>query len=223
MIKLKQLLESHGTRLPDPSLGQYILENKVVSMTDWLYHGSPLEGLKSIIINGVWGTEHGEVAEYDTLSTSLNSEVLVLFSEGEGETGIQFEVKNANIVVLDDILTYLVTQLPGSGFDAEVDDEEEFERFCERFNVPTDNWKGTPYLPYNYLSSLGVDGFMFDYVYQRWSGGMSAGIRDESEIAFIGKKGLNKLNESISGIYVYGQEYTPEQKTEALEDIEGRL
>jgi hypothetical protein len=100
MIKLKQLFDSHGTRLPDPSLGQYILENKVVSMTDWLYHGSPLEGLKSIIINGVWGTEHGEVAEYDTLSTSLNSEVLVLFSEGEGETGEKEEGKDREICAL---------------------------------------------------------------------------------------------------------------------------
>jgi len=222
MIKLKHLLESHGKNLPDPSLAQYIRQNKVVSISDWVYHGTPYDGLKEILINGVYGTEHGEVAEHDAFSTSLNSEMLRMFSEGAGDTGLQFQVKNAQVVVLDDILTYLVTQLPGSGMSAEVDDEEVFAEFCRKFKIPTDNWKNTPYLPYNYLSSLGVDAFMYDYVYSRWSRGMSADVRDESEIAFIGK-GLGKLNKSVTGIWVDGHEYEPEEKAEALRDIEGKL
>lgn len=222
MIKLNRLLESHGKQLPSPKLASFILKNYVVDLSDWLYHGSPYEGMKEMLTSGIYGTQHGEVAEYDAFSTSLNSEAIAMFSEGNGETGFQFKVEGAKIVVLDDILTYLVTQLPGSGMSAEVDDEERFQRFCRAFKIPTDNWKHTPYLPYNYISSLGVDGFMYDYVYQRWSRGMSASVRDESEIAFIGK-GLEKLNKSVTGIWVDGHEYKPEEKVEALRDIEARL
>jgi hypothetical protein len=175
-----------------------------------------------MLTNGICGTGHGEVAEYDAFSTSLNSEMLAMFSDGDGETGLQFKVKNAKIVVLDDILTYLVTQLPGSGMTVEIDDEERFEKFVRAFKIPTDNWKKTPYLPYNYLSSLGVDAFMYDYVYKRWSKGHSTPMRDESEICFIGK-GFDLLNKSVTGIYVNGNKYELPEKEEALRDIEARL
>lgn len=222
MIKLKRLLESNGRQLPDPSLGQYILQNRVVSVSDYLYHGTPLEGLKEMLTNGIYGTEHGEVAEHDGFSTSVNSEMLSMFSEGAGDTGLSFKVQNAKVVVLDEILTYLVTQLPGSGMSAEIDDEAAFQAFVTRYKIPTDNWKHTPYLPYNYLSSLGVDAFMYDYVWKRMDMGMSPSVRDESEICFIGK-GLELLNKNVHGIWVDGREYEPNEKVEALADIEARL
>lgn len=222
MVRLKRLLESHGEQLPSPKLASFILKNYVVEINDWLYHGSPYEGMKEMLTSGIYGTEHSEVAEYDAFSTSFNSEVITMFSEGDGETGFQFKVQGIKVVVLDDILTYLVTQLPGSGMSAEIDDEERFQKFCRAFKIPTDNWKNTPYLPYNYLSSLGVDAWMYDYVYKRWSRGMSAGVRDESEVCFIGD-GINKLNKMISGIYIDGKEYEPSQKFEALADLESRI
>lgn len=222
MIKLKSLLkEEHAKGQPDPLLGAFILQNKVITLSDWLYHGSPYEGLKSMLVDGISGTEHGEVAEYDTISTSVNSEVLNYFSEGEGTTGLQFEVKNAKVVVLDNILTYLVTQLPGSGFSAEIDNEDEFKEFCRKFKIPTDNWKHTPYLPYGYLSSLGVDAFMFDYVWNNYQRGHMP-FRDESEVCFIGNKGMSVLNKSMTGIWVDGTEYDVSRKAEALQDLEGR-
>jgi hypothetical protein len=221
-IKLKSLLESHGKSMPSPELGTWILENQTVTISDWLYHGTPMVGLRDMLVNGIYGTEHGEVAEHDTLSTSINSEMLSMFSERDGTTGLQFKVQNAKIVVLDDILTYLVTQLPGSGISAEIDDEENFEKFCEEFNIPADNWMRTPYLPYNYLSSLGVDGFMYDYVYNSLNRGTTMGHRDESEIAFAGN-GLKKLNDSVDSIWIDGNEYDISDKAEALKELESRL
>jgi hypothetical protein len=226
-IKLKSLIKKVGWGSPDPSLKTYLLENKVVSLSEWLYHGSPYEGLKDMLINGIRGTEHGEVAEHDAFSTSLNSEMLAMFSEGSGETGFQFAVKNAKVIVLDDIMTYLVTQLPGSGMSAEVDDENIFAEFCKRFKIPTGgrttiSYKKTPYLPYGYLSSLGVDAFMYDYVWLRIKRGLSPDIRDESEVCFI-ERGISKLNRWISGIYIDGHEYKPEEKNLALRDLEERV
>ena len=126
MIKLKSLIkETNPTNHPDSSLDSYLLQTRVVIISDWLYHGSPYEGLIEILKHGIGGTEHGEVAEHDTLSTSVNSEVLDYFSEGEGTTGLQFKVENAKVIVLDNILTYLTTQLPGSGMSVEIDNEEE--------------------------------------------------------------------------------------------------
>lgn len=222
IINLKQLLESSEKQLPSPKLASFINKHYVIDFSDWVYHGTPLTGLKEMLTNGIYGTGHGEVAEYDAFSTSLNSEMLAMFSDGDGETGLQFKVKNAKIVVLDDILTYLVTQLPGSGMTVEIDDEERFNKFVRAFKIPTDNWKKTPYLPYNYLSSLGVDAFMYDYVYKRWSKGHSTPMRDESEICFIGK-GFDLLNKSVTNIYVNGNEYEPSEKEEALRHIEACL
>jgi hypothetical protein len=223
MIKLRSLIrEDNHKSMPDSSLANYILQNKVVTISDWLYHGSPYEGLQSMLVKGIWGVEHREVAEYDTISTSINSEVLDYFSEKEGTTGLQFKIDNAKVVVLDEILIYLVTQLPGSGFDAQIEDEVKFEDFCEKFHIPSDNRKGTPYLPYNYLSSLGVDAFTFDYVWNNYKRGRMP-FRDESEFCFIGKQGMELLNRTISDIWVDGIEFDLSHKKEALLAIQRKI
>jgi hypothetical protein len=222
MIKLTNLLEARGSSRPDPSLVTWLHENRVVSVSDWLYHGTPLEGLKNMIIHGIHGDQHGEVSEYNAFSTSFNSEVLHYFSDGEVTTGLQFKVENAKVLVLDEIMTYLVTQLAGSGMDAEITDEEAFEKFVKTFKVPSDNWKQSYYLPYDYITSIGVDAFMYDYVWKRWDKGMSPSHQDESEICFVGK-GFELLNKSVSGIWVYDHEYELSEKEEALRDIEARI
>ena len=225
MIKLKPLVEmnKYGDQ-PSPLLKKYLLENKVVEITEYLYHGSPFDGLVQMLVRGIGGQEHGEVAEYESFSTSLNSEILHYFSEGDGETGLQFKVDNAKVIVLDDIMTFLVTQLPGSGMSAEVDDEQKFEEFCQRFNIPVGSHRHGPYLPYGYLSSLGVDAFVYDYTWaylQRYSGyrGASA-ARDEHEICFIGK-GIPKLDKLITTIYVDGEEF--DKKLPALRAIKKKM
>ncbi len=221
-IKLKTLIsESAGWEGPQPSplLGKYILKNMTQKMSEWLYHGTPYDGLLSMLEGGIFGMEHGEVSEHDTLSTSLNSEVLRLFSEGCGETGLQFKVENISVIVLDDMLLKLVTELAGSGFDAQVDDEEKFEEFCQKFEVPAR--RGDYYLPYDYLSSLGVDAFTFDYVWKRWDQGHGAPHNnDEFEICFIGK-GVEKLNGLVSEIYVDGESY--DNKNLAIQAIKEKL
>ena len=214
MIKLRPLTEwnKYGDQ-PSPLLKKYLLENKVGELTEYVYHGSPFEGLVDMLVHGFNGQEHGEVAEYETISTSLNSEVLHFFSEGNGETGLQFHVKNAKVIILDDIMTYLVTQEPASGFDAEVA-EEKLEDFVTQFDIPVGGSYHGPYLPYGYLSSLGVDAFAYDYTWKYWSnrdgsrGDSEA--RNEYEVCFIGK-GIKMLETSITSIYVDGKEF--EQKT----------
>jgi len=228
MINLKSLLKEsgHAKEMPSPALKDWLLANRVESLSQWVYHGTPYDGLKSMMTEGVWGTEHGEVAEYDAFSTSPNSEVISMFSDGDGETGLQFKVKDAKVIVLDEILTYLVTQLPGSGISAEIEDEEAFAKFCEMFKIPTGNWKHTPYLPYGYLSSLGVDAFVYDYTWKylnRFGGNRgAAGSRDEHEICFIGN-GIQKLNGWIETIYVDGEEFNVEEKEMALRAIAEKI
>ena len=225
MIKLMPLTEmnKYGDQ-PSPLLKKYLLENKVGELTEYVYHGSPFEGLIDMLVRGISGTEHGEVAEYESLSTSLNSEMLFHFSEGNGETGLQFKVKNAKVVILDEIMTYLVTQYPGSGMDAEITDEPKFEAFCQQFDIPIGTHRHVPCLPYGYLSSLGVDAFAFDYTWKYWSdfGGSrgSSAARDEHEICFIGK-GIQTLQNSISLIYVDGEEFN--KKLPALRAIKKKM
>ena len=220
MIKLKQLIfETRHDARPNKSLDLYILQNCRHNFSGTVYHGSPREGVREMLTQTIYGTEHGELAEYETLSTSVNSEVLYLFSDGHGRTGLQFEVKNINLIVLDQFLSKLMGELPGSGMDFEVDDEAAFEQFCIKHQVPRGAWgRNEFYLPYNYLSSLGVDAMTYDYVWRRIDHGMPPSPRDESEIAFIGR-GIKKLNNSIDTIWIDGQTYGIKEKEDALADI----
>ena len=222
MIKLRKILNEHfSNQRPDPSLDAFLKENKVHKFTGYLYHGSPMEGLKGMLTSKIWGQEHGEIAEYSTFSTSANSEILHFFSEGEGETGLSFHVKDANILVLDDIIHFLAGQLSGAGTTSDVD-EEELKQFCERYKVAHNKGWGIAnyFLPYDYISSLGVDGFVFDYTWQRLRKGMVQMPRnDESEICFVGD-GIDRLNNEIFSIWVDGQEFEPTQKAEAIKAID---
>lgn len=218
MIKLKSLLKE-SLKGPDKSLGEFLLAHKTVSFSDWVYHGTPLVGLKEMLVNGISGMEHGEMAESSTFSTSVNSEIIHYFSEGDGETGLQFQVKNVKLLIVEDIVHKLMIELAGSGMDVEVD-EQEFEQFCRQYNIPVGH-RGEPYLPYGYLSSLGIDAFMFDYAWQRLKRG-NIPHNDESEVCFVGK-GIDLLNQSIETIYVKGTDYEIKDKALALQDIESKL
>lgn len=203
---------------PDASLDEMIRSEKMVSFTGITYHGTSLVGLDGMIRHGIYGQQHGEIAEYDAFSTSLNSNVFSFFSEGDGETGLTFNIQQANIVVLDDILTYLLTSLPGSGIDADVD-EEKLELFVEKYLIPSKDWGShNAYLPYDYLSSIGADGFVYDYtwkIFLRNSGNLG---NDESEICFIGNY-INRLNSMIEYITIKGSDYETSEKLVALEKM----
>lgn len=222
MIKLKTILnEIDKEDMVDPRLKPYLLKNHTQLFSGELYHGTPLDGLKEMLTRGIYGTQHGEVAEEETLSTSVNPDVLQLFSDMNGYTGLIFDVKNFCLLVLDDVLSYFATRLPGSGLTIEVD-EKELRKFLLKFKLPLDRFEHEPHFPYNYIASLGVDGFVYEYTWDRIKGGYSGGDRDESEIAIVGNS-IQKLNESIVTIYVEGTEYEISQKAEVLADIEARL
>jgi hypothetical protein len=216
MIRLRNIVESVEGHLPSPKFAAYLLKKHVVTLSEeWLYHGTPKAGLKRMLTDGIYGTQHGEIAEYDTFSTSFNSEVISMFSDGDGETGLQFHVKDISVLVMDDVLAYLATQAPGSGLDLEVDPEK-LAKYAKAFKLPLDRFSKTPSIPYGYLSSLGVDAVMFDYVWKRYQRGHAADLRDESEVCFIGK-GIDKLNHCITDIYVEGTSF--DNKEEALQAI----
>lgn len=215
MIKLTSLIRENYIDYPNPELRTYIYENYVRPISGDVYHGTPPYGLLSILKDGIFGTQHGEVAEYESFSTSLNEGIMQYFSEGHGITGVSFKVSDVKCVILDDILQKLVQELPGSGLDVDVD-EEEFDNFCERFNIPSA--RGNFYLPYDYLSGIGLDAFMYEYVWDSLRSGELA-HNDESELCFIGK-GINKLESSIYGIYVDGEYYDPDDEQEKLAALE---
>lgn len=220
MIKLTKLI-NEGSRdiRPSPELDKMLIRTKVHPFSGYVFHGSPLDGLKSILTSRIIGVEHGEIAEYDTFSTSVNDEVLRLFSDGNGYTGLSFDVKNARLLIVDDILHKLLIVLPGSGMDVDVDPTE-LEKFAIQYKLPMD--RGEFYLPYDYISSLGVDGFVFDYTWKRIEAGHSMRLRDEHEICFVGR-GIDKLNNEISEIYVNDESFDANQKAEAIEAIEKEL
>lgn len=222
MIKLKKLMrldEALHNKMPDPSLAKYLLSEKVVSFGDYLYHGTPVEGLRSMLVDGISGTQHGEIAEYESFSTSINSEVLHLFSEGDGTTGLGFKVHGIKLLILDDIMHYLLINLPGSGMDIDVD-KNDLETFCEQYGIPV-NVRG-PYLPYGYLSSLGVDAFIYKYTWDRSNHGYTGGDNDESEVCFIGK-GISNLDHMIYQIYINEEEFEPSDKKAAIKYIDENL
>jgi transposase len=135
-----------------------------------------------------------------------------------GTTGLSFKLNDVKIIILDDILTYLVTRLPGSGMSVDVD-EQQLEEYCERFNIPVGGYSRGPYLPYNYLTSLGVDAFVYEYVWNSLRGHRNLQHNDEAEIGFIGR-GIEKLNRAIYTIYLDGNEYEPEEKQTVLQELE---
>lgn len=221
MIKLRQLLiEATNSKRPDKSLDDFLLATKVHKFTGRVYHGSPVVGLKEMLLHGIGGSQHGEVAEYDAFSTSINAEVLGIFSEADGISGLEFYVDNARILVADDIIHHLMIQLAGSGMEVDVDNEV-LRAFCEKYNVPFGKGWGKDefYLPYNYVSSLGVDGFAYDYTWKALKNPNSLDNRDEHEICFVGN-GNNKLNQRITTIYVDGAEYDISEKEDALAAID---
>lgn len=218
MIKLKQILfEEIYSQRPNKSLDLYLLKNRLQKFDGTLYHGSPMEGLKQIILNGINGTEHGEIAEYSTFSTSINDQVLRLFSDGDGVTGVQFDVSGINLIVIDDFIHKLMIELQGSGMEVDVN-EKEFIAFCKQYQVPQ-NSRGEYYLPYGYLTSLGVDAFIFDYTWKKIKNGHGASHNDESEIAFVGD-GIKKLNNMVDCLWVDGSTYDINEKQQALEAID---
>lgn len=220
-MKLKRLLiEINHKQLPDKSLGHFLLNHKVHPFSGTLYHGSPMEGLKEMLSAEIYGQEHNEIAEYESFSTSINPDVLRLFSEGHGNTGLEFNVKNVKLLVIDDMLHHLLIALPGSGMEIEVG-EEEMENFARQYNIPYSDHYGY-YLPYNYVSSLGVDGFVFEYTWKKISSGHWGGDRDENEIGFVGN-GISTLQKSIDAIHVEGESFSINEKSEALIAIQEHL
>jgi hypothetical protein len=215
----KHLNESIEKPWDSSKLKSHLIKNRVYNYSGTLYHGTPYDGLLSILKNGIWGTEHGELSERETLSTSPNENVIRLFSESNDGTGLCLRVKNKKILVLDDILAHLATRESGSGIEFDFD-ENEYDLFCDEYDIPSDN--RDHYLPYNFFSSIGsIDAITYEYTWKLIQRGKNfSNSNDESEICFIGNPSLDKLNKDISEIYIDYDPYDISEKSEAIKRLE---
>lgn len=213
----QHLTESTQPVWDSSKLISYLMENKVNSYSGILYHGTPKDGLLSMLKEGLWGTQHGEISEYNTLSTSINENVLNLFADHDKGTGVEFTVKDKKILVLDEILSHLATRSGGSGIEFDFD-EDEYEEFCREYSIPKNN--RDYYLPYNFFSDMGtVDCIVYDYTWKMIHGRGYQGGNDETEICFVGN-GIDKINKDITGIYIDWDEYDITEKQEAINRLE---
>jgi hypothetical protein len=197
------------------SFKKYLIDEWVYNISGTVYHGSPACGLESILTEGIYGKEHGEVSEYNTFSTSFNAEVLRMFSDGDGYMGVSFNVKNAKILVMNDLIAELATAEVGSGLSFD-NDEEEMNELVDEYDIPK-NRRGNHSLPFGYISDLGVDGFMYEYVHKKMLFG-SFDTRDESELCFLGN-GIARLDKIMESIIIENDEYNPKDPSERMEAL----
>lgn len=224
MQTARSIIDEAFTReQPSPALADY-LRSAAKTWSGTVYHGTPVRGLHAMLANGIYGTQHGELAENDTLSTSLNDNVLSMFSEGDGTTGLDFSVNGIKLLVLDPMLTRLAIERGGSGMIQSLEDEDfgadEFNEFCERYQI-LPKYHGEYAFPYDYLSGIGIDAVVYEYTWDRNERG-SGFDRDESEICFLAG-GIEKLNHCIDTIYVCGKPYEASDRASAIADMEERM
>lgn len=198
-----------------PSLAEFLHKTAVKSYSGVLYHGSPKGGLRAMLTDGIHGTGHGELSEYETFSTSPNDAVLGLFGSGNG---VEFEVSNIRVLVIDDFLADLCTRESSMEFE---NDADALEAFCERFQIEK-NRRGEYALPHGYLSSLEVDAVCYAYAWKMIEKQRHNAGRDECEICFLGD-GIAKLDGLLSGAIVDDDPFwsydNPEWKEKALAAI----
>ena len=201
-------------RWDSSKLEQYIQDNCIEKYSGFLYHGTPPDGLVTMLEDGIMGTPHGELSEDNTFSTSSNPEVLKMFSDGNDYMGLTFKVQDIKVFIVDDILGHLLTRLQGSGISFDFE-EDEYEEFCKEHNIPRD--KRDFYLPFNFVTNLkGVDAWCYEYAWDRINHPRD---RDESEICFIGNDALKYLNESIYDITIADDMFDISEKEKAIEAL----
>jgi len=205
---------SGGSTFKAADFKAFLLEEKVHNISGTVYHGTPMSGLLSMLKEGVYGTQHGEIATYDSLSTSFNPGVLSLFSERRKENGLEFKVSNVRTLVMDDMLAHLLTAASGSGIEFDFD-EDEMRELGERFSIPSSGRHGYA-LPFGFIDTLGVDACMYEYVYDSVKGSRK-GFKpnDEAELCFLGSA-ITNLSSKIDSIWVDGASYDSGEKAEAI-------
>lgn len=192
-----------------------LVHENTYTIDDSVYHGTALHNLCSILKTGLYGNKHGELNENNTVSTSINSEMIHHFSDGHN-TGLEYNLSGCKVFILPEWLRAILdTESGARTYDEH--EEDDLITHCIAYGLP---FKHSVYdneiiLPTDFLE----DNLPKDYVgiiYGNTATG-KYNIRDEAEIAIIGH-GVEVLNDNLLCVYV-DQHYFHD-KDEALEYLE---
>ena len=160
-----------------------------------LYHGTPPAGLKEILRTNINGQMHGEFNEDFSFSTSINRNMLQIFSESRFPIGFKFILKHdVKCLSINRWLGYLIC---GYRHEVELTDEDKviIDKIIKKYDL-TEDKVGDTYLPANFLSDRitdHVDCVCYDYVRKHIQQNKLGGLgNDETEICFVGQ-GIDRI------------------------------
>ena len=193
----------------NPTFDQFVLDH-IVTYSGTLYHATYMKNLYDILNDGLHGNSHGELREYETVSTSLNDGVFRLFSDTH--SGLDFEVSDLKIFVIPDWFMKLYTD---SGLEFDTTEEESME-MVNTYQIPLDSWST---IKHNYLSSVLKRNGIYAACYQYVADGLEHKrfhANDECEIIIFDP---DKLMKDLAYIYIEHEEFdTPESALSFITD-----
>ncbi len=204
-----------AARAINAKIRREFLKQKIEPWSEcYLYHGTPVYGLISILRNGFDCLEGSHDFDGCLFSTSSNDNVLDLFSEGDGQTGFVFSPRFKKVLVLDGFWYAALYGMSGSGA-ADMWNEwiKEYPEDSE-WAMTIGLWDGDE-LAYNSEEFLekfipkDVEAIMFP-------GFHPDNFTSESEMA-VTWAGLKVLDRCIERIYIRGEEF------ESVKDAIARL
>lgn len=191
---------------------KYIKDN-TITYTGTLYHGTFLGNLYDILNDGsVYGNTHGELLENDTLSTSINSNVLSMFSDTD--SGLMFEVNNLKVFIIPDWFHSAYTN-SGLEFDDVVEEAQAIKNI-KKYKIPMGQFEQ---IDEEYLSEKLAQHNIYAGCYQYTANAIETNnierIRDEYEIVIFRPDKNLKLSE----VQIEDEWFdTPEEAVQHIED-----
>ena len=205
--------------MSDADIKREFLKQKIVPWDEsYLYHGTPPKGLACILKNGLYCAGSHDL-DFCLLSTSNNDNVLTLFSEVNGTTGLVFNPKFKKVLVLDDFWYDVLYGMSGTGaadmWDDRVAENPEDGERAEKMGL----WDGSEfkYESGRFLETFlpkDVEAIMFP-AFREDKGGNT-----ESEMA-VTTAGMKVLEKSIEYIYIDGKEFDSADAARKHLDAEG--
>ena len=191
--------------MSDKDIKREFLKQEIVPWDEsYLYHGTPPTGLACILKNGLYCAGSHDL-DFCLLSTSNNDNVLTLFSEVHGTTGLVFNPKFKKVLVLDDFWFDALYGMSGSGaadmWDDRVAENPEDDERAQKMGL----WDGSEfkYESGRFLETFlpkDVEAIMFPS-FREDKGGNA-----ESEMA-VTTAGMKVLEKAIEYIYIEGKEF----------------
>lgn len=164
---------------------------------DYLYHATSIQAVYSIAkYKEFYFNPIGSINEEETLSTSLNPDIVDFFGKDEHKCRITFKGSPFNVFIIPKWLLYPL----GWYVDDDID-QDELNDYLNNYSLPEQ-------LPYNFLRDNlpnNYMGFMQKYVVDYMDQGRMP-YQDEMEITFL-PNGENWLKNSIFDIIVDNESF----------------